>query len=59
MNCTRSKYLIKCEVPGCTSVATALYSAGVEKGPKGIGICNNCIKALSKYIVTKKTNSEE
>ncbi|MBE5734871.1 MAG: hypothetical protein E7361_00235 [Clostridiales bacterium] len=59
MNCTKSSYLVKCEVPGCSSVATSLYSAGVENGAKGIAICNNCIKAMAKMFAPKKNIREE
>ena len=59
MNCTKSKYLIKCEIPGCKNVATMLYCAGIENGAKGIAICNYCIKGLSQLNKTKKQTSEE
>lgn len=58
MNKTKSKYLIKCEIPGCKNVATTLYCAGTEGLERGIAICNHCIKELAQSNKTKKQISE-
>ncbi len=54
MRVVKSKYLIKCDIPGCNNIATNLYSCGRDVSSSGIAICSKCIKALTVNSIKKK-----
>ena len=55
MKVHKARYLIKCEMPGCKNISKYMYSAIDEEGVKGVAICDQCVKAMSANIKSKKT----
>jgi len=55
----RSKYLIKCEMPGCSNVALNTFSSNSDD-TLGMAICEKCIKSIiEKYKKVEKNNEKE
>ena len=55
----RSKYLIKCEIPGCVNVALNMFTSN-KFDNSGLAICEKCVKGISeKYKKLECKNEKE
>ena len=60
MKIVSARYLIKCDVPGCSNIAKNLYSQGDDGKVNGLAICEKCIREISlKIKQTRSLNGKE
>ena len=57
MNVTKTKYLVKCEIPGCENIAMRFFSAGSEVSG-GVAVCDKCVRAMYSKIRSKNEEKD-
>ncbi|MBQ4557783.1 MAG: hypothetical protein IJA61_00195 [Clostridia bacterium] len=55
----KSRYLIKCEIPGCANIALNMFSTN-KIDENGFAICEKCIKGIiEKYKKSVERKNEK
>ena len=54
----RTKYLVKCEIPGCSNIALNMFTIN-DQDVLGLPICERCVKEISDKKRMERKNEKE